>query len=61
MLHWLKPCPRCRAGHLLEERDVLCRLVTCLYCGYVLTPDEVRFLAEDLVRANEPSFRRTPA
>jgi ribosomal protein S27AE len=61
MRHWLKTCPRCRSGHLLEENNDTGRAVTCLTCEYVLTPDEARFLIEDIVLADEPALRLTRA
>lgn len=46
---WLKPCPRCRAKHLLEVRQDGERAVECRECDYHLVPKEIRFLVEDIV------------
>jgi len=58
---WLKPCPRCRGNHLLETKDDTRHTVRCMQCGYLLLPDQIRFLAEDIVLKNTPDRRRTAA
>jgi hypothetical protein len=46
---WFKPCPRCRGGYLLEDKDEHRRLVRCMDCRYALTADEATFLVQDIV------------
>jgi Zn ribbon nucleic-acid-binding protein len=58
---WLKPCPRCRGNHLLEMKDDTHHAVRCMQCGYLLLPDQIRFLAEDVVLKNMSDRSRTAA
>jgi ribosomal protein S27AE len=58
---WLKTCPRCRQGPLLDDKVDLARVVTCTHCAYVLSPSEARFIIEDIVLADEPALQRTAA
>jgi len=44
MKYWLKKCPRCRQGDLLEDRDLHGGFVECLQCGYVLSNNETAWL-----------------
>jgi Zn ribbon nucleic-acid-binding protein len=46
---WSKPCPRCRANHLVEMNQEAFHVIRCVRCGYFLTPNEIRFLVEDVV------------
>ena len=58
---WLKPCPRCRGNHLLEMKDAGRHIVKCVECGYLLLPDEIRFLVKDVVLEESAGRRRTAA
>ena len=40
MKYWLKKCPHCRQGDLLEHMDMYGVSVECLQCGYVLSDEE---------------------
>lgn len=51
--HWLKPCPRCRGGLLLEHLHTEGRQITCTLCGYRLSSDEMRMLVSDMIGATE--------
>jgi len=44
MKYWLKTCPHCRRGDVLEEHDRYGLYVQCVQCGYVLSETEARFL-----------------
>ena len=44
MRYWLKKCPRCRQGDLLEDRDRYGRYLACVQCGYILNAAEQEFL-----------------
>jgi len=46
---WLKPCPRCRAAQLLEQRGGFLTRITCVACSYVLTASERRLLNERML------------
>jgi hypothetical protein len=49
MKYWLKKCPRCRQGDLLEDRDLHGGFVECLQCGYVLSDNETAWLHSAVV------------
>jgi hypothetical protein len=54
---WLKPCPRCRATHLLEMLDELRHGMRCMQCGHELTWLEMRCVIEDLACATAPEHK----
>lgn len=51
--HWLKPCPRCRGGLLLEQLEAEGRRITCTLCRYALTSNEMRMLISDTIGPND--------
>ncbi len=44
MRYWLKMCPHCRRGDILEENDRHGLYVQCVQCGYILSETEAMFL-----------------
>lgn len=57
----LKPCPRCRGDHLIEMLEDWTHVVKCVQCGYLLRPEEIRFLFEDGLRQERADCEKTAA
>ena len=37
MRHWMKQCPKCRAGDLKMDSDRYGSYIACIQCGHILT------------------------
>lgn len=44
MRYWLKTCPHCRRGDILEQQDRYGVYAQCVQCGHILSATEVRIL-----------------
>jgi len=54
MRYWLKTCPYCRRGDIVEEHDRHGLYVQCVQCGYILSDREVRFLFGTAIGTPDP-------